>query len=132
MPEIRYPIKMVRGVPVVTAPEEIDGTNAGRLRAALLRSAGRGHATLVADLSATEFCDTTGLYVLVRAHKRAEAEGGELRLVIPQAAAVLRVFTVTGVDGVIPICASLEEALTPTPAVAIQPGRPNLRLSVPG
>jgi len=115
----------------VTAPEEIDSTNAGRLRAALLRSAGRGHATLVADLSATEFCDTTGLYVLVRAHKRAEAEGGELRLVIPQAA-VLRVFTVTGVDGVIPIYASLEEALTPTPAVAIQPGRPNLRLTVPG
>jgi hypothetical protein len=26
MPEFRYPIKMIRGVPVVTAPEEIDST----------------------------------------------------------------------------------------------------------
>lgn len=130
MPEVQYPVEMVRGVPVVTAPEEIDSTNADGLRAALLRSAAHGHATVVADMTATTFCDTSGLHVLVRAHKRALAEGGELRLVIPQAA-VLRIFTITGVDSVIPIYTSLQEALAPTPAIAIRPERPDLR-TAPG
>ena len=36
MPEARFPVEAVRGVPVVAAPEEIDITNAEALRAALL------------------------------------------------------------------------------------------------
>jgi Histidine kinase-like ATPase domain/MEDS: MEthanogen/methylotroph, DcmR Sensory domain len=50
------------------------------------------------------------LHVLVRAYKRAWAEGGELLLVIP-ATAVLRVFAVTGIDRMIPNFSSLEDAL---------------------
>jgi len=38
----------------------------------------------------------------VRAHKRALAEGGELRLLMPASAAVLSVFAVTGIDRLIP------------------------------
>ena len=34
-------------------------------------------------MSRTRFCDSAGLAVLVRAHKRAVTEGGELRLVTP-------------------------------------------------
>jgi hypothetical protein len=41
----RYPIEMVNGVPVVAAPEEIDASNAGWLRAVLLEAAARGHET---------------------------------------------------------------------------------------
>jgi anti-sigma B factor antagonist len=62
---------MARGVPVVTAPEEIDITKAGALRAALLEAAAHGHGTLAVDMSRTQFCDSAGLNVLVRAHKRA-------------------------------------------------------------
>jgi anti-sigma B factor antagonist len=131
MPEAQYPIEMVRGVPVVAAPEEIDSTNADGLRAALLQSAAHGHATVVADLTDTTFCDTSGLHVLVRVHKRARAEGGELRLVIPQIT-VLRIFTLTGVDSVIPIYTSLQEALDRTPAVAIQPQGPDWRATASG
>jgi anti-anti-sigma regulatory factor len=43
--------------------------------------------------------------------RRARAEGGEMRLVIV-AEAILRVVALTGVDRVIAIYASLEEALT--------------------
>ena len=38
--------EVVSGVPVVTAPEEIDITNAPRLRSALLEAAEHGHGTL--------------------------------------------------------------------------------------
>jgi anti-anti-sigma factor len=104
---------MVSGVPVVVTPEEIDITNAAGLRAALTEAAGRGPGGFVVDMSRTWFCDTAGLHALVGAYKRASAEGVEVRLVIT-GAAVLRIFAVTGLDGVIPHSASLDEALTAT------------------
>jgi hypothetical protein len=64
----------------------------------------------VADLSRTQFCDSSGLRTLLAAHKRATAAGGDMLLVIP-GNAVLRVFTITGVDQIIPNFTSLEEAL---------------------
>ena len=69
----------------------------------------------------TRFCDSAGLNLLVRAHKRALAEGGELRLVIPAGSEVLRVLTLTGIDRVIPRFASLREALARAPAAAPRP-----------
>jgi anti-sigma B factor antagonist len=107
---------MVGGVPVVAAPEEIDASNADWLRAVLLEAACRGHGTFVVDMTRTQFCDSSGLGVLVRAHNRAVAEGGELRLVIPASAMVLRVFALTGIDRLIPNFPSLGEALEPAPA----------------
>ena len=120
MPEASFPVEPVNGVPVVTAPEEIDVTNATRLRSVLLEAATAGYATLVVDMSQTQFCDSAGLNVLVRAHQRAQAQGGEVRLVIT-GADVRRIFTVTGIDRVIPSFSTLGEALAPPSPVAIQP-----------
>ena len=111
------PVEVVRGVPVVTAPEEIDITNAAALRAALLEAAARGRGAMVADMSGTQFCDSAGLSVLVHAHKRAQAEGGELLLVVP-ATSVLRIFAITGIDRMIPNFSCLEDAL----AERLRPG----------
>jgi anti-sigma B factor antagonist len=102
--------EVVSGVPVVVAPEEIDIANASELRVTLLAAAAHGHGTLVVDMTRTRFCDSSGLHTLVAAHKRAQAEAGELRLAV-SAAAVLRVFTITGLDRVIPSFPSLEQAL---------------------
>ncbi|HEX3195118.1 MAG TPA: STAS domain-containing protein [Streptosporangiaceae bacterium] len=110
MHDSRFPVEVVNGVPVVAAPEEIDITNAPELRSALLEAAALGHRTVVADLSRTQFCDSSGLHTLLAAHKRATAAGGDMLLIIP-GNAVLRVFTITGVDQIIPIFTSLEEAL---------------------
>jgi anti-sigma B factor antagonist len=112
--DVLFPVEMVSGVPVVSAPEEIDITNADKLRMALLESATHGPGTFVVDLTRTRFCDTAGLHALVSAHKRAQAEGGEVLLVMP-GAAVLRIFTVTGLDQVFPGFTSLEEALAQVP-----------------
>jgi len=60
-------------------------------------------------------CMAPGLHTLLAAHKRAQAEGGELLLVIPSPA-VLRVFAITSVDRMIPNFTSLEEALARTSA----------------
>ncbi len=117
MPDDTFPVEVVGGVPVVAAPEEIDVTNAGTLRSALLKAAANGHGTLVVDMTQTQFCDSSGLHTLIAAHKRAEAEGHEVRLVIPSSA-VLRVFALTGMDRVIPNFTSLAEALAATAATA--------------
>ena len=123
MPEDKFPVEVVRGVPVVAAPEEIDITNAEALRLALIKAAANGHGTLVVDMTQTRFCDSSGLHTLIAAHKRAEAEGREVLLVIPSTT-VLRVFALTGMDRVIPNFASLAEALTQTAAGANGHSRP--------
>jgi anti-sigma B factor antagonist len=110
MPDAGFSVEVIRGVPVVATPEDVDINNAAGLRAALLQSAALGPGTLVVDMTRTQFCDTAGLHALVAAHKRATAAGGRVLLVLP-GATVLRIFSITGLDGVIPNFPSLAEAL---------------------
>lgn len=120
MPEISFPVEVVEGVPVVTAPEEIDLANAAGLQAALLEAAWPelarpelvepGRALVVVDMSRTRFCDSAGLNALVAVARRARADGGEVRLVAVSEA-VARIVALTGVDRVVAIYASLEDAL---------------------
>jgi anti-sigma B factor antagonist len=70
-----------------------------------------GSALVIVDMSRTRFCDSAGLNALVAADRQARADGGEVRLVIATRA-IVRVVALTGVDRVVPIYASLEEALT--------------------
>jgi anti-sigma B factor antagonist len=132
----RFSVEMICGMPVIQAPADLDIANAELLRAALFSAADHGHATLIVDLTQTAFCDSAALGVLVRGHKRMTAEGGELRLAI-QSAPLLRIFSVTGVDRVIPIFGSLAEALSELPAIAIwpqpaEPARPAGWIRQPG
>src|SRR5580658_4535405 len=106
-----FEIWEARGLPVVSAPDEVDVSNAGQLRSALLTAAA-GHPTIVIDLSATQFCDSSGLSVLVGALRRAMAEGGQVRLVACTPG-VLRILGITGVGSLFALYSSLEEALAP-------------------
>ncbi len=123
MPDDCCSLLMVGGVPVVTAPAEIDVTTAGELRGMLAVCAARGHTTVV-DLTGTQFCDSAGLTVLVRAHKQALAAGGELRVVLPAGGPVPRIFTLTGLDRVIPHFTGLEQALAEVADRRVRPRRP--------
>lgn len=120
MPDGAYPVEMIVGVPVVRAPAEIDTASAAQLRAVLMTAAGHGHTTVVVDMTRTQFCDSSGLGVLVRAHKQALADGGELRLVIPEDGAVDRIFTLTSLYRFIPRFGSVQEAVLQRPATAIR------------
>jgi anti-sigma B factor antagonist len=122
MADPSYPIVMIGGVPVVEAPQEIDAVNAGYFRRMLLRAACRGQAAVVVvNMTATRFCDSTAVHVLARAHERAVAAGGQLLLVIPDAAAVLRILALTGMDQLIPSFADLHEAIQQAHAVVPRP-----------
>jgi anti-sigma B factor antagonist len=110
MTEPRFPVQVTRGVPVVVAPQEIDITNVGQLRAALLHAAVRPGVALVVDMTRTRFCDSAGLHALIGAHKRAQAEGRQVRLVIT-GAQVRRILTLTALDRLIPVYTSLDQAL---------------------
>jgi anti-anti-sigma factor len=116
---------MINGIAVVTAPAEIDMITAGQLRTVLLHSAAHGQATIVVDMTGTRFCDSLGFSVLVRAHRQTLAEGGGLRLVIPADSSVGRIFTVIGLEKVIPRFASLDQALAHRPEPVIRPLRPH-------
>jgi anti-sigma B factor antagonist len=131
MPDGGFPVEVVGGVPVVAAPEEIDITNAEALRSALLTAAADGPGTLVVDMTRTRFCDSSGLHTLLAAHKRAQAEGGEVRLVI-SSAAVLRVFALTTADRMIPNFTSLAEALASTDRRGEQPALACEPMTLPG
>lgn len=110
MTDDRFPVQTIEGVPVVAAPEEIDVTNADGLRSALLAASADGYRALVVDMTRTRFCDSSALYTLVAAHKRAAAAGRAMVLAMT-GDAVLRVFALTGMDQVIPSYLSLPEAL---------------------
>lgn len=69
----------------------------------------------MADLTTIRFCDSAGMHVLVRAHWRPLAEGGELRLAVPAEGAVARLFTVTGLHHLIPAFGRLDQALARDP-----------------
>src|SRR5579862_1068994 len=97
LPDAGFPVRVIRGVPVVVTPEDVDITNAAGFRAALLESAALGSGTLVVDMTRTLFCDTAGLHALVGAHKRAQAEGGQVLLVLA-GATIPRIFSITGLD----------------------------------
>jgi anti-sigma B factor antagonist len=113
MPEDGFPVEMISGVPVVSAPPEIDITNADALRAALVQAAGNGHRRFVVDMTRTRFCDSAGLHTLLAAHRRAIAEG-RLLLMAVGGDAVPRILALTGIDQIIPSFASLDEALSHT------------------
>ena len=112
MPDNERPL-MINGVAVVSAPAEIDIVNAEQLRMILLEAGSRGHGTVVVDMTRTRFCDSSAFSVLAAVHKWALAEGGGLRLVIPDGSRVLRIFTVIGLGRFIPRFGSLDQALPP-------------------
>ena len=118
LPEQSFRVGSFGGLPVVTSPDDVNISNTEQLRAALM-AASSDQATLIMDMSDTAFCDSTGISVLVMAMKRAQAEGGELRLVMG-GPAVRRIFKATGVDGVFRIFGTLAEA------AAAEPQRPHL------
>ena len=69
------------------------------------------------DLGRVEFLDSTGLGVLVGAHRRLRANAGSLTLVCPHER-LLKIFRITGLDSVFEIHKSIESATSGTRAGA--------------
>ena len=95
---------------IVTLPAEIDMANVVAVGEQLAAAFAPGTRVVIADMTATTFCDSIGIGMLIRAKRQATASATELRLLLP-CPSVLRVMTIQGVDAVLPIYHSLEEAL---------------------
>ncbi|ARF77121.1 metal ABC transporter substrate-binding protein [Kitasatospora albolonga] len=95
---------------VVTPVGELDHHTADLLRGPLESAVEQGRSRLVVDCSRLDFCDSTGLNVLLGARLKAEAVGGGVHLagMLP---VVARVFEITGAEAVFTVHATLEEAL---------------------
>ena len=100
---------------VVALPAQIDMANADRVGQQLGSAFTPGVKTVIADMTATTFCDSSGISMLVRARKQAAANRTQLRLVVPSAA-VLRTLTLVRMDHLLPIYPCLSQALATGPA----------------
>lgn len=96
-------------IPVVTVSGEVDVYSAPALRDGLTELLESG-TSVVVDLTDVGFLDSTGLGALVAARTKAAEHGAELPLVCTHQR-ILKLFTITGLDGVFHLHASVPEAL---------------------
>jgi anti-sigma B factor antagonist len=109
--ELSLATRSVSGHSVLEIGGEIDVYTAPRLRERLIEMVNAGVRHVVVDLARVEFLDSTGLGVLVGAHRRLRATDGDLSLVCPQER-LLKIFRITGLDSVFVIHSSVEDATT--------------------
>lgn len=99
------------GAGVVKVSGEVDMYTAPQLKKELLDLLDKGVTRVVVDLSAVTFIDSTALGVLIGGVRRAHAADGAMALVVT-GRPVQRVLSITGLDRVFSIHATLEDALS--------------------
>jgi stage II sporulation protein AA (anti-sigma F factor antagonist) len=98
------------GIRVLTVAGEIDHHTGQALRQALDVS-GTPRPRVVVDLSRVTFMDSTGINILIAAHRALTEAGGWIRLAAPTEA-VMRTLQIVGVDTVIDCRETLRHALS--------------------
>lgn len=88
------------------AAGEIDLYTAPRLQSELAAVIAQSapESRIVVDMSGVEFCDSTGMNVLLSCLRQARERGGELELAAPRPA-VKKILQVTGLDSVFTVIA---------------------------
>jgi anti-anti-sigma factor len=86
----------------------------------LLAAVVPGVTAVVADLTATTFCDLPGARMLALVRSQATMQKTRLILVVPSAA-VLGALSLSGLDHLLPVYPSLDEALSAESAAAPWP-----------
>ncbi|MFB9963775.1 STAS domain-containing protein [Sinosporangium siamense] len=100
---------------VMAIAGEIDLYTAPRLQSEFTRLLQEGPTRVVIDMSAVDFCDSTGMNVLLSALKRLKERGGALEVAAPRPA-VRKILQVTGLDSVFTVHDAVpEELLTAEP-----------------
>ncbi|WP_432029907.1 STAS domain-containing protein [Streptomyces sp. 1222.5] len=99
------------GITVVTVAGEIDHNTAGPLIEALEVSNVGERPRVVVDMQQVAFMDSSGINVLLTAHRALTAADGWLRLAGVQAS-VLRTLDIVGVDQIIACYPTIGDALT--------------------
>ncbi len=97
--ELKVSTRSHAGHAILTVVGEIDLYTAPRLQTEFTRLLETGPDRVVIDMSGVEFCDSTGMNVLLSALKRMRERGGILEVASPRPA-VRKILQVTGLDSV--------------------------------
>ncbi|MEW9530849.1 STAS domain-containing protein [Microbispora sp. NPDC049125] len=97
--ELKVATQSHAGQAVMAVFGEIDLYTAPRLQAEFTRLLEAAPDRVVIDMSGVEFCDSTGMNVLLSALKRLRERGGNLEVAAPRPA-VRKILQVTGLDSV--------------------------------
>lgn len=89
---------------------EVDVYTCGVLREAVNKVADQDKLFIAVDVQAVEFMDSSGLGVIVGAHKRLKGSEGELVLVSPNKQ-MRRILALTGLDQILTVRLSVDEAI---------------------
>lgn len=111
--DIRLRTREVDGMVVVEIGGELDLHHAPQVRTELARVCEAEKPRVLADLAGLTFIDSTGIGVLVGAHKRARERGGRIQFVCPTPR-IRRIFEIAGLVRALPLYNSREEALAET------------------
>ncbi len=103
------PAEWTGRVAVVAFPERVDAASAASLSEQLRATLGKGPAMVIADMSATAWCDRAGVDVLINAYHLAAVSQAELRLVV-NGPAVGRLISDAGLDRLVAVFRSVEAA----------------------
>jgi anti-anti-sigma factor len=93
---------------VVSLAGELDLSTIPTIEPRLLQEI-RSRRGVVIDLTRVAFIDSSGIGMLIQAFRESEGSG-RLHIVIAPSSQVERVFTIAGVDRVLPLFLSLDEA----------------------
>jgi anti-sigma B factor antagonist len=97
--ELKVSTRSHAGCALVSVTGEIDLYTAPHLQSEFTRLLQDGPSRVVIDMSAVDFCDSTGMNVLLSALKRMKEQGGALEVAAPRPA-VRKILQVTGLDSV--------------------------------
>ncbi len=109
--ELDVTVRTVDRTAVVTVAGEIDVYTSPLLQERLVEVLREGLSSIVLDLSAVTFLDSTGLGVLITGLKRCRSADGDLVLVTAQPN-VLKVLEITGLNDVFQVHDSVDDAVS--------------------
>lgn len=109
---LRVAVRREAAAVVVVVQGEVDMLTVGRLQVATGEALGEAAGLpVVVDLTAVTYLGSHGLAALVEAASKAESRGEPLRVVVDETRAVIRPLQVSGLDEVLALYYSVEEAL---------------------
>ncbi len=108
--ELDVTVRKVDSTAVVAVAGEIDVYTSPLLQERLVEVLRDGFPSIVLDLSAVTFLDSTGLGVLITGLKRCRSAEGDLVLVTAQPN-VLKVLEITGLNDVFQVHDSVDDAI---------------------
>jgi anti-sigma B factor antagonist len=99
------------GMLVASIGGEIDLSNAGAIRSALLREMHNELLGLVLDLTDVDYLDSTGIHIIYDLRDQLETRGQGMRLVVPEVSFIGRTLDLVDASSVVGIVRTAESGL---------------------